>query len=394
MPEDENGFELLLAALDILDMQSSTIFDFKNWIESPLAHQEEVLKALEANRPLFKVLEQALSKGRLQSPPIDFSDSHVPWVSPALAASTLLRLAAQDAENPLEAQKYVGLALALGDQLLQYADYMVAVAVGAACRTEANHAVLHLARDPKTQTEYLWQILSMLTENTTPWTPWKNALRTEYQFLKYALAYIHKNQKYYFFNENGNSYATIPFAFQPNNTRRAGLEAYQNPMLSLKTGNLQALINSDRFISELDNEIRSKPVWDPRRYFNRTGKRLLLELYPSYDGFAIQAFRHQAENRATILVTALQLYQREQGEFPQTLQDLVPAYLAAIPADPFDGHPFRYDRDKAIVYAIGENLVDNGGSTKMRGSPRTPSRSGAEDFVFGILAPIDFTAGD
>jgi hypothetical protein len=52
------------------------------------------------------------------------------------------------------------------------------------------------------------------------------------------------------------------------------------------------------------------------------------------------------------------------GKLPENLQALVPTYLAAVPDDPFDGKPFRYSPEKKIVYSVGKNLVDDGGSVE------------------------------
>jgi hypothetical protein len=49
-----------------------------------------------------------------------------------------------------------------------------------------------------------------------------------------------------------------------------------------------------------------------------------------------------AEVRMAILKVALRLYQHEQGKLPESLGELVPKYLPAIPPDPFDGKPIRY----------------------------------------------------
>jgi hypothetical protein len=49
-----------------------------------------------------------------------------------------------------------------------------------------------------------------------------------------------------------------------------------------------------------------------------------------------------AEVRMAILKVALRLYQHEQGKLPETLGELVPKYLPAVPLDPFDGKPIRY----------------------------------------------------
>ncbi len=51
------------------------------------------------------------------------------------------------------------------------------------------------------------------------------------------------------------------------------------------------------------------------------------------------------------------------GELPRTLQDLVPAFLPAVPVDPYSGQPIRYVHDAArfAVYSNGTNQRDDGG---------------------------------
>jgi hypothetical protein len=60
---------------------------------------------------------------------------------------------------------------------------------------------------------------------------------------------------------------------------------------------------------------------------------------------------------------ALGRYRLAEGQFPETLQALVPEYLAAVPEDPIDLQPLRYRRDEEgyVVYSIGTNGVDDGG---------------------------------
>jgi len=59
---------------------------------------------------------------------------------------------------------------------------------------------------------------------------------------------------------------------------------------------------------------------------------------------------------------ALKGYKSEAGELLQSLSELVPEYIDAVPRDPFDGKPMRYSAEKKIVYSIGEDLKDSGGS--------------------------------
>ena len=47
----------------------------------------------------------------------------------------------------------------------------------------------------------------------------------------------------------------------------------------------------------------------------------------------------------------------------ESLGELVPAYLEAVPMDPFDGKEIKYKKlDKGyIVYSVGEDMIDDGG---------------------------------
>jgi hypothetical protein len=46
---------------------------------------------------------------------------------------------------------------------------------------------------------------------------------------------------------------------------------------------------------------------------------------------------------------------------PSSLEELGPQYLKEVPLDPFDGQPIRYSPEKAIIYSVGDDLIDSGG---------------------------------
>src|SRR4051812_25353138 len=60
---------------------------------------------------------------------------------------------------------------------------------------------------------------------------------------------------------------------------------------------------------------------------------------------------------------------------PETLQDLVPKFLARVPDDPFDGKPLRYQKRSSgyVVYSVGSDLQDDNGkeSDKKNASARS-----------------------
>jgi hypothetical protein len=52
--------------------------------------------------------------------------------------------------------------------------------------------------------------------------------------------------------------------------------------------------------------------------------------------------RHSAMRRLVMSELALRLYRQERGEFPKSLESLVPQFLPAVPIDPFSGKPLVY----------------------------------------------------
>jgi hypothetical protein len=63
------------------------------------------------------------------------------------------------------------------------------------------------------------------------------------------------------------------------------------------------------------------------------------------------------------VAVAAERYRRANGRWPEALAQLVPGYLARVPADPFDGKPLRLRRrdDGVTVYSVGPDGKDDGG---------------------------------
>ncbi|MCS7186998.1 MAG: hypothetical protein RMK89_08615 [Armatimonadota bacterium] len=86
-------------------------------------------------------------------------------------------------------------------------------------------------------------------------------------------------------------------------------------------------------------------------------------LVPSFTQTFLKAANFHALQRLTQVAIALRLYRRENGRYPETLQELVPQYLPSVPLDPFDGKPLRYERlrNGFKIWSIGQDFKDNGG---------------------------------
>ena len=63
---------------------------------------------------------------------------------------------------------------------------------------------------------------------------------------------------------------------------------------------------------------------------------------------------------------AVERYRVAHSNLPNKLDELVTAYFAAVPIDPFDGQPLRYKKlaKGYVVYSVGEDGKDDGGDEK------------------------------
>ena len=86
---------------------------------------------------------------------------------------------------------------------------------------------------------------------------------------------------------------------------------------------------------------------------------------PAFTGVPlVQAAYDLAARRVAIAALAVERYRRANGgAAPSSLQALVPAYLRAVPQDPFSGAPIVYTHGSGDyrVYSVDNNRTDDGG---------------------------------
>ncbi len=96
---------------------------------------------------------------------------------------------------------------------------------------------------------------------------------------------------------------------------------------------------------------------------HRTICRLLL---PSLSGFERKMTRAQTFANLAAIACALERYRLAHGQFPETLDALVPQFRAAIPQDVIMDQTLKYrrrDDGQFILYSVGWNKKDDGGLT-------------------------------
>ncbi len=82
---------------------------------------------------------------------------------------------------------------------------------------------------------------------------------------------------------------------------------------------------------------------------------------PLTDNHFISLAYDRSYNSAVQVLLALKVHRMRHGELPESLDALVPEFFDELPRDWFDGGVIKYNREKALVYCVGADLVDNGG---------------------------------
>jgi hypothetical protein len=84
-------------------------------------------------------------------------------------------------------------------------------------------------------------------------------------------------------------------------------------------------------------------------------------ILPAFKGIMERGASMSALIKLTQCQAAILSYRLDHKKYPDSLDDLVPMYLSAVPTDPFSAKPMRWSLQKGIVYSIGVNGKDDGG---------------------------------
>ncbi|MDR1925438.1 MAG: hypothetical protein LBQ66_13790 [Planctomycetaceae bacterium] len=86
-------------------------------------------------------------------------------------------------------------------------------------------------------------------------------------------------------------------------------------------------------------------------------------LMPAYRSFFYVETRLEVRRDLLRVSLALELYQRENGHYPDKLESIAPKYIDAIPEDQFTSKELTYKKidNGYILYSFGQNKIDDGG---------------------------------
>jgi hypothetical protein len=151
-------------------------------------------------------------------------------------------------------------------------------------------------------------------------------------------------------------------------------------------------------VDALTTNIALAKLPDPGRFASRTnwtaiedrareGRYILSGLLLPALGKAVHRdTEDRAKARIAQTVLAIERFRlAHAGQLPESVDSLMPAYLRAIPSDPFDGKPLRFKRRDLgyIIYCVGPDTVDDGGLER----PVKYKEKDPWDVIFAVEMP-------
>lgn len=139
---------------------------------------------------------------------------------------------------------------------------------------------------------------------------------------------------------------------------------------------------SDADLAKLRDTLAGTQDPNGKSVSNPLGMFLAGLFLPPVDQFLKQRANCLADREAARTLAALRVYQLRKGQLPESLQGLVDEkILPAVPLDPFSDKPLLYSKAKRLLWSVGKNETDEGGS----GDPA--DRFYGSDYVWPVPPP-------
>jgi hypothetical protein len=361
VPDEANGFP-------VLDFPAEEVF----WPDEAGARLERIedefdidlaAEVVRRNEGVFRKVDESLARPEFQIPQEEGPESEVgyliAWRQLAYALSVRCRLRHEEGRDPEALDDALRL-LRLGHRIQGGQAALIDYLVGIAIHSIGSSFLLHLA--PRARLER-FEIQEAIARSSTL-SPDPRFLADTYR-VEYAIMSS-------VFERLGAGDATCLAEDLP-----SGRWAFRTPLF--RTNRTRRFLAEDLRLliaaaakpaverSLLDLDAKYAVSGKTKRSLLSLGKVVLAKLVPVYLPPLHKQDIAQAYLGAARLMLALRLHHDDHGDLPDALADLVPAYLDAVPADPFDGKALRYSREKRIVYSVGDDFADAGGSAEEDG---------------------------
>ena len=146
-----------------------------------------------------------------------------------------------------------------------------------------------------------------------------------------------------------------------------GLKAYSRLIDVTELPLDDAIRRGKELQAEVDKD--SEQFWDIRLSREWKGPHIFTAMLLPALGRTFECWAsYEAEVEETRIAAALQLHKMQRRVYPEHLDELPYDILSPLPKDPFTGEGFIYRKedDGFILYSVGKNLKDDGGTPKAK----------------------------
>lgn len=376
-----NGYTYFLEAVQLLAQKTNNnvIFWYTTQIDTNAA-----LQILKDNEPTLKLIEKMTTCDYFRQPEASVTNigDHIS------ARQKMTKLLSSKIRFDLVPSGRTEEAVQTGITLLKYANMnlqdvrcLLDFSVSAGPLGMGLFHVRNLAASDSITSHQLSQLSNVLDSLISPQEAFSNALKGEFQYVSSTIdksidgTLWSQATPSFFSNSIPNAQRIPAYWLHPNTTKKWIADECR---IWLKNSALSYAVLTNQLHHACDDELELSPL-RPNEY-----GYVVMRTYKLTVGKGVKSkCKLEAQLVATRLVVACHRYRIKNGVFPRTLQELVPAYIAEVPIDPYDGKPFRYKHERKIVYSIGEDLVDSDGTGEVLNSSGYPIKKG-KDLVFSL----------
>lgn len=356
LPEDQNAYALLTKA--------ATSLPEREWIEDddsafhPMlqgeAWDDHIAQTTRTDLDaVWPILQQALQTPQSQTPWTSKLSDIIPEPGQIRVLAQLIQLRSMDhvrAGNIDDGLFIATQNLAIGKTMEESRGVIIHFLSGAALRGIGLNSIRTIIAEQSPSTDALRVALQAVSNSRSRPEALAMAFHSELRVFEDGLRMLTRSSRENLFDDDLPPWVGIAprsLVLMPNLTRsnyvefmRSAVSAIDAPLPAQKS-----LVRNDEF------EKRINSRWSP---VNKLGHVYLGIITPSTNALLTHRLRTQSAISAHEAWIACHLYQRDHGEFPATLDALVPDYLPAVPRDYIDGEPIRYSRDLGVIWSIGD----------------------------------------
>ena len=352
--EEDNGFQCLYqAAFHVVPAGAERVRS------NSLSFDREAADALaKRNEAIFTRIDKCLALPEFQADPVESLWRRLPRVSPfgdlgdALASRARLYIESGWLLEAYEdALRLVHLGRRIGQAEGSLFEYMEAVSM----RNKGIRMLILAAVRSGLPVEVLRRGARDLDPRSVSSEDFKNALRAEYVFMANTIEDLAARTTKSLFSQL--KYLVVRRrVWKPNQMRRLIGEEIR---LLIAASSIPPLRRELPDIREMYGSIDEYEV-----PFLDGGKLMLRIMNLSYRKALGRMDLSHFATSATQALFAVLAFKSETGVYPESLDALVPAYLPFVPLDPFDTKPLRYSAANRVLYSVGEDGADMGGSKR------------------------------